>query len=471
MTRPTPRTAAHEVSRRGALGILGGTAGVAATTMLTPPSWAVDDARPGSVRDPQLTARDRVVVSRVSAERAVEHILELSEGIGPRIGGTPSERAAAEYLAGVLDGYGYDVVLEEFPVADKFLAQVDGDPVLDQAICWQMGAAPLGALDVTVTGPAVRAADTGADLTGAVALVETPAGVTVAARTLLVQAAAGRGAAAVVVLPADAADPIRRTQASSPALSTSVGVPVVGAAQVQKARLLAAVAAGPLSLTVATTAYRGLTSQNVLASRSGRGAPPAQGALMVCGHYDSVIGAPGANDDGSGTALTVEVARVMRSLPTQREIRFSLWGSEEQGLIGSRLPRGPARPGRAGRAGRRLQQRHGGDELGPGDPVLGAVVGRVDERHQLLGHRRGRAPRVLAVAVAGDDARRERPPVLPGARRRELELLLAGRGVAGAARAAVPLPEDTVATNISLERLQVSLELISAAFYDVAGGA
>src|ERR1700751_958247 len=45
-----------------------------------------------------------------------------------------------------------------------------------------------------------------------------------------------------------------------------------------------------------------------------------------------------ANDDGSGTALAMEVARVLSSpdVATERSIRFALWNNEETGLTGSR---------------------------------------------------------------------------------------------------------------------------------------
>ncbi|MGJ7440403.1 M28 family peptidase [Aquipuribacter sp. MA13-6] len=469
MIRPTSLAAAHQVSRRAALAAIGGTAATAGT-LLAAPAWAVDAARPGSTRSPRLTARDRVVVGRVQAELAVDHILELSEGIGPRIGGTPSERAAAEYMAAVLDGYGYDVELETFPVADKFLAEVDGDPVLDQSICWQMGAAPLGALDVSVTGPAVLAGDgSQGELTGAVALVETVAGTTTAARTQRVQLAVSRGAVAVIVLPADNPNPIRRTQASSPALSTPVAVPVLGSAQVQKARLQAAAAAGPLTLTVATTAYRGLTSQNVLASRAGRGAPAGQNeAVMVCGHYDSVIGAPGANDDGSGTALTLELARVMRSLPTQRDIRFSLWGSEEQGLIGSRYH--VAQLDQSERD--RLVGVYNNDMVATSwDPATRYWVLSWDGSANIINtsviaaaERLGYSPHLSPITTRGASDHQSFQE------RGIASSNFSWRGEESPALLEPPYhsPEDTVALNISMERMQVSLELIGAAMYTVA---
>ena len=58
-------------------------------------------------------------------------------------------------------------------------------------------------------------------------------------------------------------------------------------------------------------------------------------ALMVGGHYDSVAGAPGANDDGTGVAAALEIARVMSMFDWPLDIYFGFWNAEEIGLIGS----------------------------------------------------------------------------------------------------------------------------------------
>jgi len=62
-----------------------------------------------------------------------------------------------------------------------------------------------------------------------------------------------------------------------------------------------------------------------------RGAP----CLMIGGHYDSVFGSPGANDDGTGVAATLELARVLSEYEFPLDIYFCAWNSEENGLIGS----------------------------------------------------------------------------------------------------------------------------------------
>ena len=59
---------------------------------------------------------------------------------------------------------------------------------------------------------------------------------------------------------------------------------------------------------------------------------------IVSGHMDGIGWGEAANDDGSGTALVMQLARVLSSpgVVTERSIRFILWNNEETGLNGSR---------------------------------------------------------------------------------------------------------------------------------------
>jgi len=59
---------------------------------------------------------------------------------------------------------------------------------------------------------------------------------------------------------------------------------------------------------------------------------------IVAGHMDGIGWGEAANDDGSGTALVMELARVFSSadVETDRSIRFALWNNEETGLNGAR---------------------------------------------------------------------------------------------------------------------------------------
>ena len=83
---------------------------------------------------------------------------------------------------------------------------------------------------------------------------------------------------------------------------------------------------------------------NVYAVLKGTDAANAKRIVLVTGHYDSrnsdtfdVQGdAPGANDDGSGTAISLECARVLSKLKFPATIVFLTVAGEEQGLNGSR---------------------------------------------------------------------------------------------------------------------------------------
>src|SRR5579871_1258750 len=82
---------------------------------------------------------------------------------------------------------------------------------------------------------------------------------------------------------------------------------------------------------------------NVYAMLKGTDPAQAKRVVLVTGHYDSrnsdtldVNGdAPGANDDASGTAVSLECARVLSTMKFPATIIFLAVAGEEQGLIGS----------------------------------------------------------------------------------------------------------------------------------------
>ncbi|KAF9456924.1 aminopeptidase [Collybia nuda] len=74
-----------------------------------------------------------------------------------------------------------------------------------------------------------------------------------------------------------------------------------------------------------------------------RGSKEPNRAYVISGHYDTrvtdvlnfVDDAPGANDDASGVAVSMELARVMASRSPAATIMFAAVAGEEQGLLGS----------------------------------------------------------------------------------------------------------------------------------------
>ena len=76
--------------------------------------------------------------------------------------------------------------------------------------------------------------------------------------------------------------------------------------------------------------------EEVYCTRAGSTTP---GEMYIIGaHMDGLGFGEAANDDGSGTALVMELARVFSSpdVQTERSIRFALWNNEETGLNGAR---------------------------------------------------------------------------------------------------------------------------------------
>jgi hypothetical protein len=86
----------------------------------------------------------------------------------------------------------------------------------------------------------------------------------------------------------------------------------------------------------------GRPSWNVIADKEGH-TPGARGVVLVTAHLDSIntqggpaAPAPGADDNGSGSAGLLEMTRVFRDHRGEHDLRFLLFGGEEEGLFGSK---------------------------------------------------------------------------------------------------------------------------------------
>jgi len=74
-----------------------------------------------------------------------------------------------------------------------------------------------------------------------------------------------------------------------------------------------------------------------------KGDEPGGRTYVISSHYDSrnssnedtMVDAPGADDNASGTAVVLEAARLLAKTPTHANIIFAIYDSEEQGLLGS----------------------------------------------------------------------------------------------------------------------------------------
>jgi len=83
---------------------------------------------------------------------------------------------------------------------------------------------------------------------------------------------------------------------------------------------------------------------DIYAIQKGSDPEAARRIILVCAHYDTIAMArmndpeapsPGANDDGSGTSLVLEAARVLSQKKFPATILYALFPGEEQGMFGS----------------------------------------------------------------------------------------------------------------------------------------
>jgi Zn-dependent M28 family amino/carboxypeptidase len=90
--------------------------------------------------------------------------------------------------------------------------------------------------------------------------------------------------------------------------------------------------------TVTTDAFtdRGRTHQNLILDLPGRSPQSTKPPILIGAHYDAVLGTPGADDNATGIAALLELARFFSANPARYPLRFVAFDLEEFGLQGSR---------------------------------------------------------------------------------------------------------------------------------------
>jgi aminopeptidase YwaD len=299
----------------------------ASLTLTVPAAYAKQPAAP----PPQAQqAFDNKIIKRIKVDNIHNDIAYLSKE--PRVAGTQAEWNAVRYIESKLASYGYETEIQPFKFENYYAPKVSVSA----------GGQTLSANSFTYTPNGVVSADVvyaglgrpsdleGVDLAGKIALIKRGE-ISFAEKVLN---AANAGASAVIIFN-NASGPINGTLGEA----NDNYVPAVAISQADGERLTAALAQGQtVSATVSVTDGRIVeeTSHNVIAVKKPTQKNKATDQIVIVGaHHDSVPGAPGANDDASGTAVTLELARVMANMPTDTEIRFVTFGAEELGLIGS----------------------------------------------------------------------------------------------------------------------------------------
>lgn len=77
---------------------------------------------------------------------------------------------------------------------------------------------------------------------------------------------------------------------------------------------------------------RGKIHENIVLNLPGLAAEPP---ILIGAHYDAVPGSPGADDNATGVAALLELARIFAEKPARYPLRLVAFDLEENGLLGS----------------------------------------------------------------------------------------------------------------------------------------
>ena len=255
---------------------------------------------------------------------------------GNRAAGTPGYDASLAYVKERMEAAGYNVTLNAFPFTYVAL------PTLQQltplAASYETGAftgsgygnvtASVTAVDINLVPPRAstsgcEAADFAGFPAGNIALVQRGT-CAFAIKALNAEAA---GALAVIIFN-QGNSPDREPLIIGTLAPSTANIPVIGASFADGVAL-----AQPGSTAAITLAPpQNITQYNVIAE-SKEGNP--SNVIMAGAHLDSVQRGPGINDNGSGSAVLLEVAEQMAKTKPRNMVRFAWWGAEEAGLVGS----------------------------------------------------------------------------------------------------------------------------------------
>ncbi|MGE3076391.1 MAG: M28 family peptidase [Dehalococcoidia bacterium] len=254
-------------------------------------------------------------------ERALALVEELSKS--PRVSGSAAEGYAAEYIADLYRSYGYTTELIQFEFeGDRFRA---GAVTLagKQIDALTLAGSPGGTVEAApaYVGLADEAGIAGQDLTGKIAVADRGD----LNFVVKYQNVKDAGAIGLVIVN-------NRAGSFSGNLTTAATFPVVGVAQEDGGAILDAAKSGAALRIEAPPTVGTTKAFNILARPSADG----ECAVLVGGHFDTVPSAPGANDNASGTANVLELARAAAADGLDEGLCFASFGAEESGLYGSK---------------------------------------------------------------------------------------------------------------------------------------
>ena len=282
------------------------------------------------------TSSDTAFVPEFSETRMLDTIKLLASKDNARITGFEGESAAANYLTEQFTSMGLDVSAQTFPVKAYVCTKLelkvttDANRIVGEAKALSYSAAtPTGGItaDVVPLGMGADSDYVDIDVKGKVVLMQR-GGEFFFVKTAR---AAQKGAVAVLFYDPNSEGAISAT------LTELSKIPAVSINRAEGQGLEKTVQDGKVvtvSLNVEMT-HEDSTSKNIIALYKSTDNPEGK-RVIVGAHYDGVD-TPAANDNASGAALILEMAKALsdQKIALPYDVAFVAFGAEEIGLVGS----------------------------------------------------------------------------------------------------------------------------------------
>jgi len=276
-----------------------------------------------------------VKVTAFDGKKAYQHAKHLSVTIGARLTGSADEHKAAAYITKTFKSFGLKVTNQRFPSitydnrkcdlevrrAGKW-RKIRAEPVLlskntpPAGLEGEIFFAEAGQLEYLT--PAMK--DKIVLVCGAIRVEDRPR---------LIRF----GAKAVVNIDATLREGYRRTVLYDDERAVYGSLPMVTIRHIDGLDIIKK-PADRIRLILRNTEKKSY-SLNVIGEKAGTDFPDE--IVVICAHYDSHWRCPGACDNAGGTAVMMELARVLAARPSKRTLRFIAFAAEETGLFGSRF--------------------------------------------------------------------------------------------------------------------------------------
>jgi carboxypeptidase Q len=296
---------------------------------------------------------EQIVGAAMTRSGAISFLETLTDTVGGRVTGSPESQAASELILKELRAAGFDNAhFEEYSMAARWqrgpasawVAAPVKQPLFIGSYGWAPGTN--GRVEVPLTTVVANAdgklSTDAATLRGTAVLVtlESSAVSTFAANYVVMRSTtahqlASAGAVAMLI-PSEKPDRMLYTSAAG--IYPRAPLPILSVAKEDTLFLRRLLARGDVKIGLDvqnTFDEHPAKERNVIADLPGSS---PEDVVLLGAHFDSWDPAQGADDNGSGVAMVLEAARILKSLGVEPKatIRFAFFSGEEQACLGSR---------------------------------------------------------------------------------------------------------------------------------------